>query len=101
MNPQPQDQQAPTPRSPEPATVTITARLRRLWRSGEQHPNRLGPDASLERRVETLEARTEHLKAVLDGFKMPSIAVSFSIPACMPTRRPGYVGAQSMAGRPT
>jgi hypothetical protein len=95
VNTQPKDQQAPTPQSPQPATVTITARLRRLWRSGEQGPNRTGPTAGLERRVETLEARTEHLEAVLEGLQdavhRRAVLEDESIDELRKRRQPGQI----------
>ena len=69
MNTQPKGQQAASPQSTEPTKVTITQRVRRLWRSGEQRSNPQGPDIGWERRLETLEARTEHLELVLEGLQ--------------------------------
>ena len=50
--------------------TTIAERVTRLWRS-RGHLRRGGqpPDARWERRVETLEANTEHLEAVLEGLQ--------------------------------
>jgi hypothetical protein len=69
VNPQPKDQQAASAQSTEPTKGTITQRVRRLWRSGEQRSNRPAPDVAWERRLETLEARTEHLELVLEGLQ--------------------------------
>ena len=69
MNTQPKGRQAASTESPEPPTVTITQRVRRLWRSGEQRSNRPAPDIGWERRLETLEARTEHLECLLEGLQ--------------------------------
>jgi hypothetical protein len=62
VNPQPTGQQAASPQSAEPTTVTIVERVRRRWGSGEQRSKRPGLDIGWERRLETLEARTEHLQ---------------------------------------
>lgn len=69
MNTQPIDQQAASAQSTEPTKVTITQRVRRLWRSREQLPNRPASDFGWERRLQTLEARTEHLESVLEGLQ--------------------------------
>ena len=69
MNTQPKDQQAASPESTGPTKVTITQRVRQLWRSAKQNSNRPGPDAGWERRLETVEARTEHLELVLEGLQ--------------------------------
>jgi hypothetical protein len=63
------DQQAPSSQLTEPTKVTITQRVRRLWRSRDQRPSRTPPDAGGERRLETLEARTEHLELALEGLQ--------------------------------
>jgi hypothetical protein len=69
VNTQPKDQRAASPQSTEPTKGTITQRVRRLWRSREQRPSRPAPDVGWERRLETLEARTEHLELVLEGLQ--------------------------------
>ena len=69
MNTQPKGQPAASTESTEPTKVTITQRVRRLWRSGEQRSNRPAPDIGWERRLETLEARTEHLECLLEGLQ--------------------------------
>ena len=69
MNTQPKDQQAASTQSTEPTKVTIKQRVRRLWRSGEQRSKPPGPDTGWQRRLETLEARTEHLELVLEGLQ--------------------------------
>ncbi len=68
MNTQPKGQAA-SPQSTGPTKITITQRVRRLWRSGEQRSDRPAPDIGWERRLETLEARTEHLELVLEGLQ--------------------------------
>lgn len=69
MNTQPIDQRAASAQSAEPTKITITRRVRRLWRRREQRPSRPAPDVGWERRLETLEARTEHLESLLEGLQ--------------------------------
>jgi hypothetical protein len=69
VNTQPKGQQAASPRFTQPTKVTITQRVRRLSLSGEQRSNRPGPDIGSERRLEALEARTEHLELALEGLQ--------------------------------
>jgi hypothetical protein len=69
VNTQPAGQQAASPQSTESTKVTITQRVMRLWRSGAQRSNRPRPDIGWERRLETVEARTEHLELVLEGLQ--------------------------------
>ena len=69
METQPKGQRARSPQSTEPTMVTITERVRQLWRSGEQRSSRPAPDVDWQNRLETLEARTEHLEAVLEGLQ--------------------------------
>ncbi len=69
MNTQPKGQHAASPDYTEPTKLTITQRVRRLWRSGKQRSNRQAPDIGWERRLETLEARTQHLELVLEGLQ--------------------------------
>lgn len=69
MNTQPKDQQAASAQSSEPTKVTITQRVRRLWPGREQRSNRSAPEVAWERRLETLEARTEHLELALEGLQ--------------------------------
>ena len=69
MNTQPIDQQPASAQSAEPTKVTITRRVRRVWRSRKQRPSRPALDVGWERRLETLEARTEHLELVLEGLQ--------------------------------
>jgi hypothetical protein len=66
---QPKDQQAASPQSTEPTIVTIKERIGRLWWSREQRSKRPAPGIASERRLETLEARTEHLELVLEGLQ--------------------------------
>lgn len=69
MNTQPTDQQAERLQLTGPTKTRIPERVRRLWRSGEQRSDRPGPDAGWERRLNTLEARTEHLELELEGLQ--------------------------------
>jgi hypothetical protein len=69
VNPQPTGQQAASPQSAEPTAVTIIERVRRRWGSGERRSERPGLDIGWERRLETLEARTEHLEMELEGLQ--------------------------------
>jgi hypothetical protein len=64
------DQQAPTQQSTQPpARLTITQRVRRLWQSLEQRSSRPAPDVDWQRRLERLEASTEHFELVLEGLQ--------------------------------
>lgn len=67
MNPQPTGEQAASRESERPTKVTITQRVRRLWRSREQHPSQRAPDAGLKRRLQMFDAHIEHLESVLKG----------------------------------
>lgn len=67
MNTQPRGQQAASPQSAQPTKVTITQRIKRLWRNGEKRSS--PPEPDWERRLETLEARTGHLELVLEGLQ--------------------------------
>jgi hypothetical protein len=69
VNSQPTDQKAATPNSTDPTTVTLPERVRRMWRSGEQRAGGPPADRSWERRLEALEASTEHLEYVLEGLQ--------------------------------
>lgn len=69
MNTQSMDQQPASAQPKEPTKITITRRVRRLWRSREQRPNRPAPDVVWERRLATLEARSEHLELELEGLQ--------------------------------
>lgn len=69
MNTQRIDQRAASARSAEPTKVTITRRVRRLWRSRKQRPSRPALDVGWERRLQTLEARSEHLELELEGLQ--------------------------------
>lgn len=69
MNTQLRDQPGASPQSAVPTKITITRRVRRLWRRHEQRPSRPAPEVGWERRLETLEARTEHLESLLEGLQ--------------------------------
>ena len=64
-------QAARSPRPADPKLATITGRVSRLWR--RRSGGRRSGDRSLEvgwkQRVETLEARTLHLEAELEGLQ--------------------------------
>jgi hypothetical protein len=62
---------ARSPRSAEPMLATITQRVSRLWRrrSGGRRSSDRSPEVGWEQRVETLEARVQHLEAELEGLQ--------------------------------
>ena len=64
-------QGARSPRSAEPKLATITQRVSRLWRrrSGGRRSSDRSPEVGWEQRVETLEARVQHLEAELEGLQ--------------------------------
>jgi hypothetical protein len=66
---QPEDQQAATQHSTGPKTVTLSDRLRRLWRNGEQRPSGGSPDVGWAHRLDRLESHMEHLELVLEGLQ--------------------------------
>jgi hypothetical protein len=66
---QPKRQRAPSPQSLEPTAVMITERVSRLWRSGGERLSRPSPDVGWQRRLETLEARIEHLETAFEGLQ--------------------------------
>jgi hypothetical protein len=55
---------APSPQSAEPKLATIAARVSRLWRIRIR-----SPDVGWEHRLETLDARMEHLEAALEALQ--------------------------------
>ena len=65
------DHGAQSPRSAEPKLATITQRLSRLWRrrSDGRRSNDRSQEVGWEQRVETLEARVQHLEAELEGLQ--------------------------------
>jgi hypothetical protein len=60
-----------TPRSAVPKGATIKQRVSRLWprRSGGRRSSDRSPEVGWEQRVETLEARVQHLEAELEGLQ--------------------------------
>lgn len=62
---------APSPDSTEPKVATIAERVRRLWRrrGGGQRASPRPPDVGWEQRLQTLEARMEHLEAAFEGLQ--------------------------------
>ena len=52
-----------------PKLATIAARMRRLWRSAGGRASPRSRDVGWEQRLETLEARIEHLEASLQGLQ--------------------------------
>jgi hypothetical protein len=69
MEPQPKGTRAPSPQSGGPILVTITKRVSRLWRSGEQRSSGPSADVGWQRRLEALEARIEHLETAHEGLQ--------------------------------
>ena len=71
MEPQRTGQEARSPRQAVPKATAITGRVSRLWR--RRSGGRRSGDRSLEvgwkHRVETLEARMQHLEAELEGLQ--------------------------------
>jgi hypothetical protein len=59
---------ARSPRSAGPKVATITQRVSRLWRRGRRSSDR-SPEVGWQQRVETLEARVQHLEAELEGLQ--------------------------------
>ena len=63
-------QGSPSPPSAEPRADTLTGRVSRLWRGrGGRRSSTRSPEAGWEHRMETLEARIEHLEAELEGLQ--------------------------------
>ena len=64
-------QEARSPRPAEPKLATITGRVSRLWRRrrGGRRSSDRSPEVGWEQRVETLEARVQHLEAELEGLQ--------------------------------
>ena len=62
---------ARSPRSAGPKVATITQRVSRLWRrrSARRRSSDRSPEVGWEQRVETLEARVQHLEAELEGLQ--------------------------------
>jgi hypothetical protein len=69
MEPQRRGKRAPSPQSGGPILVTITKRVSRLWRSGEQRSSGPSADVDWQRRLEALEARIEHLETAHEGLQ--------------------------------
>ena len=63
--------EARSPRPAEPKATTITGRVSRLWRrrSGGRRSGDRSLEVGWEQRVETLEARLQHLEAELEGLQ--------------------------------
>src|SRR5450755_4215584 len=61
-------QRAPGVRSAEPTVVT-TRPVIRVWRSGGERSSRPSPDVGWQHRLDTLEARVEHLETALEGLQ--------------------------------
>ena len=61
----------PSPQSAEPKAATITERMRRVWQSrrGRRRSGLRSPGVEWDHRVQTLEARIEHLEAELEGLQ--------------------------------
>jgi uncharacterized coiled-coil protein SlyX len=61
----------PSPRPAEPKAATITERMTRVWRRrrGGRRSSPRSPDVDWQHRLETLEARIEHLEAELEGLQ--------------------------------
>ena len=62
---------APSPPSAEPKEATIAVRVSRLWRirSGGRQSSPASPEVAWEHRLQTLEARIEHLETALEGLQ--------------------------------
>jgi hypothetical protein len=69
MEPQPKRKRVPGPKSGGTVLVTITERVSRLWRSGEQRSSGPSADVGWQRRLEALEARIEHLETAHEGLQ--------------------------------
>ena len=71
MEPQRTGQEARSARPAEPKATTITGRVSRLWRrrSGGRRSGDRSPEVNRDQRVQTLEARVQHLEAELEGLQ--------------------------------
>jgi hypothetical protein len=69
METQRRGKRAPSPQSGGPILVTITKRVSRLWRSGEQRSSGPPADVGWQRRLEALEDAV-YRRAVLEDEKI-------------------------------